>query len=641
MKTGLSFRALATALAVLTVAGGVSAGAAEFVKGSPAPEIAGLDLSGQAVRLSSVVRENPYLVILYFFSKNTGEDIAAKLQYLQATHGADKFRIIALGLAEEKQDLADFAARMGITYHVMDPASLEDRTILESAKTLPMTVFVRAGEDRTVEQVLAGGGSSTAKLMASLAENLFRKRKAEALPIVEEAVAASGDRETRELKGYVLLSQGKLDAAESEFGEIASATGLARVSLERGDTKAVVENADKAAGDPYAAALKSAALAREGKVDEAVSALPADAGTVPEWQQSEVANLKGRVAETAGKPEEAAGQYREAVALDPYNVVALSNEGAALRASGNLEGAKQALEKAVETSGGDPAAALLLKQVAAELAAANDTRRGELIRSQIADLGARYKEMKESGALDARDAWSTAPLVLAFLPSGEGGAMVFDRSGMDQLVLRELETGVQASGKAMVVERAMLDQLLQELDLGSSDLASGDVQRRLGRVLSAGALGFVSFVRTGPQVTAYLRVVDTETTEIALQASEILQENDPAPGVSALTAKIVRDFAEKRELKGLIADASSDDAVIVNLGARHGVAVGDGFTVLKEGAPVEVGGRVIARRQVPVGKLTVTEVNDEYAVCKVTARQEGAVFEKEMKIKGLPPEAGT
>ena len=130
MKTVMFFRVLAAALAVLAVAGGISAGAAEFVKGSPAPEIAGLDLSGQAVRLSSVVKENPYLVILYFFSKNTGEDIAAKLQYLQATHGADKFRIIALGLAEEKQELADFAARMGITYHVMDPASLEDRSVL-------------------------------------------------------------------------------------------------------------------------------------------------------------------------------------------------------------------------------------------------------------------------------------------------------------------------------------------------------------------------------------------------------------------------------------------------------------------------------------------------------------------------------
>ncbi len=89
-------------------------------------------------------------------------------------------------------------------------------------------------------------------------------------------------------------------------------------------------------------------------------------------------------------------------------------------------------------------------------------------------------------------------------------------------------------------------------------------------------------------MTAYLRMVDTETTEIALQASETVPENDPGPAISALTAKIVADFAEKRELKGLIADASSDDAVIVNLGARHGVAVGDAFSVLKEGAPVEV-----------------------------------------------------
>ncbi|HRZ18345.1 MAG TPA: hypothetical protein P5141_12340, partial [Candidatus Hydrogenedentes bacterium] len=200
MKTTVLFRAFAAVMAVGSVVGGLPAVAAEFTKGSPAPEIAGLDLSGKEVRLSSVVRENPYLVILYFFSKNTGEDIAAKLQYLQATHGADKFRIIALGLAEDKQELADFAARMGITYHVMDPASLEDRSVLEAAKTLPMTVFVRAGEDRTVEQVLSGGGTSAAKLMASLAENLFRKRKAEALPIVEDAVAASSDKETRELK---------------------------------------------------------------------------------------------------------------------------------------------------------------------------------------------------------------------------------------------------------------------------------------------------------------------------------------------------------------------------------------------------------------------------------------------------------
>ncbi len=605
---------------------------AQFVKGSPAPEIAGVDLQGKAVRLSELVKQEPYLVILFFFTEATGGDLALKLQHLQSTYGPEKFQIVALGMQEDAAQLADFALRMGITYHVLDPASLEDPAVRDAAKTLPLTVFVRASEDKTVEQVLAGGGASTARLMATVAENLFRQRKAEALPIVEEAVKESAEPSTKELKGFILAGEGKLDEAEQAFGEIDSAAGLAKVAYERGDTAAVVANAEKAPDNAYASALKQAALAREGKLDGGATVPPADSGTLPEWQQSETLNLQGRVAQTTGNLDQAVANYQQAVALDPYNVVALSNEGAALRESGDLKGAQEALEKAVKQSG-DPAASLMLKQVVAELSAANDTRRGELIRSQIADLGARYKEMQASGAAAAADNWSTRPLVLAFLPSSGANTMTFDRAGMDQLILRELEMRVQSSGKAAVVERAMLDQLLQELNLGSSELASGEVQRRLGKVLSAEAMGFVSFVRTGGDVSAYLRLVDTETTAIALQVSEKVVESNPEPALASLAARIINEYAARRELKGLIADGSSDETVMINLGTRHGVASGTEFTVLAEGEPIEVGGRVIAHRQTPVGKIVVTEAEDDYAVCKVLNRRDGAVFEKEMKIK--------
>lgn len=606
---------------------------AQFVKGSPAPEIAGVDLQGKAVRLSELVKQEPYLVILFFFTEANGEDIALKLQHLQATYGPEKFQIVALGMEEDAKQLADFALRMGITYHVLDPATLEDPAVRDAAKTLPLTVFVRASEDKTVEQVLAGGGASTARLMATVAENLFRQRKAEALPIVEEAVKDSAEPSTKELKGFILAGEGKLDEAEQAFGEIDSAAGLAKVAYERGDTAAVVANAEKAPDNAYASALKQAALAREGKLDTAATTPPpADSGALPEWQQSEALNLQGRVAQTTGNLDQAVVNYQQAVALDPYNVIALSNEGAARRESGDLKGAQEVLEKAVKQSG-DPAASMMLKQVVAELSAANDTRRGELIRSQIADLGARYKEMQASGAAAAVDNWSTRPLVMAFLPASGANAMTFDRAGMDQLILHELEARVQSSGKAAVVERAMLDQLLQELNLGSSELASGEVQRRLGKVLSAEAMGFVTFVRTGGDVSAYLRLVDTETTSIALQASEKVVESNPEPALASLAARVINEYAAKRELKGLIADASSDEAVLINLGTRHGVSPGTEFTVLAEGEPVEVSGRVIAHRQTPVGKISVTEAQEDYAVCKVVNRRDGAVFEKEMKIK--------
>lgn len=629
MKTILYCLLLSCAIGTLLM---TQAANAQFVKGSPAPEIAGVDLQGKTVRLSELVRQEPYLVILFFFTEAAGEDLALKLQHLQSTYGPEKFQIVALGMQEDARQLADFALRMGITYHLLDPASLEDQTVRDAAKTLPLTVFVRASEDKTVEQVLAGGGASTARLMATVAENLFRQRKAEALPIIEEAVKESDEPAARELKGFILAGEGKLDAAEEAFGEIGSAAGLAKVAYERGDTAAVVAHAEKAPENAYASALKQAALAREGKLDDAAPPPPADSGALPEWQQSEALNLQGRVAQTAGNLDQAVVNYQQAVALDPYNVVALSNEGAARRESGDLKGSQEVLEKAVIQSG-DPAASLMLKQVVAELSAANDTRRGELIRTQIADLGARYKEMQASGAAAAADNWSTRPLVMAFMPASGANTMTFDRAGMDQLILRELEARVQSSGKAAVVERAMLDQLLQELNLGSSDLASGEVQRRLGKVLSAEAMGFVTFVRTGADVSAYLRLVDTETTAIALQVSEKVIESNPEPALASLAARVINEYAAKRELKGLIADASNDEAVLINLGNRHGVTSGAEFTVLAEGEPIEVGGRVIAHRQTPVGKIAVTEVQDDYSVCKVLNRRDGAVFEKEMKVK--------
>ena len=131
----------------------------------------------------------------------------------------------------------------------------------------------------------------------------------------------------------------------------------------------------------------------------------------------------------------------------------------------------------------------------------------------------------------------------------------------------------------------------------------------------------------------YLRLVDTETTAITFQTSDKLNENNPGAAVQTLVDAILAQVVNSRELKGLIADAASDDAIIINLGKKHGVKEGQVFTAYVDGDPIEVGGRVIAHRQKPVGKLTVTAVEDDYAVCNATNKAEGASFANEMKVK--------
>jgi tetratricopeptide (TPR) repeat protein len=611
-------------------------GVTEFVlaQGKPAPAIHATDLKGNTVDLDAIIQQKPYLVILYFFTVDTGADIAMKLGYLDMHYGRDKLKIIALGMKNDEAALKSFADRLGIEYAIIDTNALKDAGWLKNIHTPPVTLFVQADPSRTIERVLVGGGAGQAQILKEVAENLFQQRKSEAAEIADQAAAQGEDKKAAgELKGYILASQGKLDEAEKEFGQIDSKTGLASVALTRGKLDDAVKLADQA-GNGYAQTIKGEALIKQGKLDEAAKTLQGAADQpAANWQKSEGITAQGRVTQQQGNADAAIGSYKNAVALDPYNVVALSNEGAAHREKGDLKEAETVLAKAAQVRPDDNLSALMLQQVQRELKDANDIKRGELIRQQIADLGKRYKEIKDSGAKPADD-WSTRPLIVAFLPNPKQSPMVFTRAGTDVVLQREIESRLQSDGRVGVVERQMLDQLLQELNLGSSEVAAAETQRRLGKMLSAGMLGFFDFAQLGPDAMLYLRMVDTETTGIAFQISQPVDENNPAKTVSEVMDKLTAQLANGHELKGLIADAADENAVIINLGKKHGVKEGQEFTVYAEGDPIEVGGKVIAHRQKPVAKLTVTSVEAEYAVGKIGNKRDGATIAKEMKIKG-------
>ncbi len=631
-----SEQALSGVVALMLILACTASAQAQLTKGAPAPPVKAVDLAGNPVDLDKMVAgpEKPYLVILCFFTTDTGEAIAQKLQLLHSKYGEKKIRIAAFGVREDAAELRDFAGRFGIQYHLVDAGELAEAGWLEEVKNLPLTVFVEADEKRTIERVLTGGGTARAMLLKEVAENLFQQRRDEALAVAEEAVEADeAEASTRELKGFILLSQGKIDEAQAEFGAIDSKTGLAGVALENGDYDKASALADEAP-DPYAATIKAEALLHQGKLEDAQAVLEAapDKEDAPAWQRAETANTEGRLKQQQNRPDEALNAYGRALSLDHYNVVALSNEASVHREQGNLDQAQSALEEA-SVIREDPFVRSMLQQVQRELEEANDLKRAELVRQQIQDLAERYKEMQESGALEEADDWTTRPLILAFLPSATADSVFFERGGTKTLIQREIEARLQQDSQVSVVERQMLDKLLQELQLGSSELARSDTQQRLGKVLSAGVLGFIDFARAGADAMVYLRLVDTETTGIVGQVSQKIDERDPAAVAQTVAGKVVETVTSERELRGLIADASSEDAVIINLGGNHGVGMGQRFAVLEEGDPIEVGGRVIAYRQRQIALLEVTALEDEYAICKVVQKRDDATLQKEMKIK--------
>lgn len=618
---------------------GMCGGAAALEKGQPLPNIQGQDVFGKPVDLATIIDEGRDLVILFFFSPSTGEEMALRLKTLDLQYGRSALEIIALGMREDAEALKRFAANLGIGYFVLDGQALEDADWIAAIDLLPSTVFVVANRERTVERVIRGGGASMAQLLTHVAENFFQQRKLEQ---AEALLHGEESREARELMGFIFTEQGKLDDAAREFGELDSSAGLAAVALQRGDIdEALALAAEAPEGHAVARVVESRARLQLGAPAEGLEPI-ADPAALdgPDWAKSEAYTLRGRLEQEVRGPDTALPDYEQAIALDPYNVVALSNEAAAhqeryedSRDPAHLEQARAALERASELRE-DPMVAMLLRQVVEEQARATDLQRRELIQEQVRELTARMERLREEGA-PAGDAWSTRPLVLALLPSGQGGVF-FERAGTEAALRRELEAQLARSGSVAVVEREMLDALLQELNLGSSELADPATQRQLGRLLSAGNLAFLSFSQLGAEPTLYLRLVDTETSEITFQTSHPVKAAELAALTNSVSGELLAHLTSERTLQGLVADASDPDSVMINLGQRHGVEVGQQFVALDQGEPIEVGGRVIAHRQRPVGTLRVVSVETEYALCTVERLDEGAELRPEMKLRAAP-----
>jgi tetratricopeptide (TPR) repeat protein len=627
------FRSIFLHLLALGIA--AAAAAQPFAPNQPAPELRAQDIFDTLVDLKVINERQPDLVVLFFFNIETGEEIALKLAYLDQKFGRENLTVVAIGWEEDKEDLIRFAKELDIGYHIIDSREVATASWRDSVKP-PMTVFLRPGATPAIERVLYGGGETRANyILKEVAENWYQQGKPEALAVAETAIAQGEDPQaTRELKGYILTAQGKLDEAAAEFGAIDSKAGLAVVQLEQGN----YEEAAKLAGegrDAYARSVAAEAQMRAGNLDAAKAALAdsTEGGELRPWQHAAAMTTQGRMAQESGDTDAAVQKYRQAVSLDPYNIVALSNEGAVQRDAGRLDEARAALERAAEVRPDDALTQTMLQQVLREIKEANDTRRGELIRAQINDLKARYETLKAEGIAEPADTWSTRPLVLALLPGANTQGVYFPRAGTETVLQRELETRLDADDRVTVVERAMLDKLLQELNLGSSELASADTQQRLGRVLSAGMLGFLDFGAAGGETRLFLRLVNTETTEIVFQSSWPLDLKAPVDVLDGAVRDIVNAIAAGRELKGLVADAEDPEAVVINLGKKHGVSAGQTFLLLVDGDPIEAGKRIIAYRQKTVGKLRVTAVEEDYSVAKVEALRDGVTLVKEMKIK--------
>lgn len=449
------------------------------------------------------------------------------------------------------------------------------------------------------------------------------------------ATPAGVEHIARAERGYDLLRQGQIEDADRIFRALAVAThpevalmgreGLAEVMLARGDAQAALGEANdiiaKAPTRSAAYLIRGRALSFSGQAAAAQAALTQAAGAQTQadfsWQKSTALVAVGN-AQRKTDPPAAIKAYEQAARENRQSVEALSNLAVALNDTGQAARAKQLLERAQALDPNDAITAALMRQTQEALAEQQDRARQAYVDDTVKELTARFRNPppRPAGA-GAADDWTSPVMALSVLPfqdqtlPGVGG-----RIGLDVLVQQELNRELAARGFT-VVERRVLDKVLAEVKLGSSELADQDTQVRLGRVLAARLMVSGVLTSNGQQLGAAVRAIDTETTQLAMLRNE-RSSGAPNPGelAAAIAKAVAQTVAEKYPLKGRVVSVDGTQAII-NLGKKHGVAAGQQFNVLSRGEPIEHNGRILGYRESRIAQLVVTEVQELLAFARV------------------------
>lgn len=195
--------------------------------------------------------------------------------------------------------------------------------------------------------------------------------------------------------------------------------------------------------------------------------------------------------------------------------------------------------------------------------------------------------------------------VLDFQLQGEG----YETADMGKIVAEWLITALVKEGRFDVIERRLLQKVLEEQKFGVSGLADESTAAKLGRILGAKIVITGSVMRFQNIIEANARIIEVESTSIiaaeSVKSTSAVKLEDL---VIQMAEKIIKDFP----LEGYIAQRD-EDKVLIDLGRRSGVKVGMQFIVYKEGKVIKhpKTGEILDIERIDTGSIEIKNVKDK------------------------------
>ena len=618
---------------------------AEIMPGEEAPNFTLNDVYGRSYKLLSV-KENA-MTILYFFDTDSeaSRDGLVSLNSL-AKQFPDADLVIWGITRSSKNNVSDFIVENDAKFPVMIDS--EQVSAAYGAEFILPTTYI-LGPQLKVVDFFQGGGETTDKMLLALAEKeLQRDELPVAMALTESVRKKDPDNyEAKTLYGYAALKADKKDEARDVFMELAEEPGEAKVAgmeglvkyhFDEGDASKAMELAalveEEAPERGYVNVLKGDYLYGRNEQEEAAKeyqkAVAKDDGI--SFQKAYAHNQYGRLQANLGNYDQARIHYDQAIDFDAYNLVAMSNKGVAYQKEGEFEKALQAFQEAMQVNRNDAYSEILARKTKELIDLQKNLAEKERVDRLVKELAERFKKQSNLFSwFKSEDTWTSRPMIMTFVDFQEKGGLS-ERDGISTVMTTRLTEQLNQTGRVQVVERVIMDRLLEELNLGTSELADPETALKLGRIFAAKLVATGTLLHTPGNSLLSMRLIDSETTKIPKVVTVKMAPNalNIDEEMQSVNRDLLNTIIAKYPLRGFIVQADGNGAII-NLGSNQGVVPGTVFEVLEEGKPIKYKGREMKGLPVVVGKVQVERVEPD--MCTVTISEQKRPLQADDKIQ--------
>ncbi len=614
----------------------------ELIVGKQAPVFSLKDTKGISHDL--VVMKSKPMSILYFFdteSKSSQEGLLSLDKLEKKYKNAD---LSVWGITNsEKSNVLAFITRTKPNFPIL--LDQEDVSTRYKAQVILPTICI-LGPELKVLDLFQGGGKTTEIMLVRLAQRKLQRKQTMMAKVISNEVTKKNPEniKAKTVKGYAALKEGRLSEAETIFqdlanqkgdGEVLGKEGLAAVYAKKGKTgKAmdyVKEVEVKAPDRSYVHVIKGDLLYGQNKKSEAEMAYQkaVNKDTAEPFHKAVGYNQLGRYYASTGEFKKSRKLYDQAITIDPYYIEATSNKGITYEKEGKWDKALAAYREALMLDKNDTFATVLAKKAEEMMALSQNADKKKRMDKLVKDLAERYRKQKKS-TLTSEDTWTSRPMILTFVDFQEKGGLT-ERDGISAVLTTQLGNVMNKSGRVQVVERVLLERLLEELNLGSSDLADPDTALKLGKVLAAKIVGTGSLMHLPNSTLINLRLIDTETSAIPKVITKQLSlQGALEKEINIMNRDIIKTIIQKYPLQGYVVQAQ-DQQIMINLGSKQGVTLGTRFNIIEEKEPVKYKGKLLKSLPKNIGLIEVVKVEPDLSYAKIINQERQ--FQKDDKLR--------